>query len=179
MAQIAQCVCAGQFQMIKRRLVQCFVGKTFQGFGFCFMKAEMNFPTHCVVSDGSTWAVLCSGDVCVTSTSTVGCFEEPPKGPFVLDGPNVSVKQGQWQYNDVGTIKMTLAFLFRVSQQGMVSQARGVGQCYHQCLEPFTYQQLHYLFTLMANDLHNETSAMGVAMVEHSLHGGFEMPQRR
>ena len=30
----------------------------------------------------------------------------------------------------------------------------------------------------MANDLHNEIAALGVALVEHSLlHGAFEMPQ--
>ena len=113
------------------------------------MKANTHFPTDGVVSNSNTWAVFCSGDMCVTSTSTVSSIEEPLTDPFVLDGTKVSVKQEQWQYTDVGTIKKTLAFFFEVSSQGITLQARGFGQCYNQCLEQFTCQQLHQLFTLI------------------------------
>ena len=140
------------------------------------MKAKMNFPTYGIVSECNTWATLCSGDVFVTNTVPVPCIEEPLTCPFVYDGPQVDVWQGQYEHNGIDTTKQTLALFFKVIPQGMNLQAHGFGQCYHQCLESLTHQQLVQLLTLLDIDLDMEVAAMGRGMVEHSPQSVFPMP---
>ena len=65
MAQIAQCVWAGHFQVIKRRLLEYLVAKTFHDSGLCLMTANISVPTNGVASKYNTWAVFCKGDMCV------------------------------------------------------------------------------------------------------------------
>ena len=103
----------------------------------------------------------------MTNTVPVPCIEEPPKGQIVYDGPTVDVCQGQSEHTVIETVKKTLALFFNVIPQCMNLQAHGFGQCYHQCLEPFTDQQLVQLFTLMDSVLNTEVAAMGRGMVEH------------
>ena len=112
MAAIAQCVWAGRFHLIKRRRVGYMVApESFQDFGRCLMKAIMNFPTNGVGPKCNTWSVFCSGDICVTCTSTVSCIEQPQTG-FVMDGAPKIPKRfhngNEYQRNDVATVNKTL-----------------------------------------------------------------------
>ena len=71
------------------------------------MRAIMNFPTNGAGPECNTWSVFSSGDICVTSTSTVSCLEDPPTG-FVMDGTPKNWKQLHneqlYQFNDVANI---------------------------------------------------------------------------
>ena len=110
MQHFAQAVWGGHFDAIKRRLLGFLVApESLHGSGLCFKRAIMNFS----LPECKTLPMFYSGDICLTSTSTVDCLEFPQPG-FVSDGTPTNLRKEETSRDDVGKTKTTLGLLFNV-----------------------------------------------------------------
>ena len=133
----------------------------------------MNFSlTEC-----KTWCVFYSGDICLTTASTVDCLEFPQPG-FEADCTPNNLQNEDELWRDVGTVKKTLGLIFNAGSHGISLQQEGFGQCYHQCLQAFTEPQLHAMLELMQTHVHGDFATLGLQLVQQSaIRRGFDVQQ--